>query len=1613
MKKYLVSLWAVLFLLLPGFIIAQRCGTAEYLQWQLQQNPLLQQSFDAVEQHTQQYLSQPHQPGERAVITIPVVVHVVYNTAAQNISDQQIFSQINQLNLDFRKLNTDWTNTPSIFQNLVADYEIEFCLATRDPNGNPTTGIIRRQTSTTSFSTNDNVKYTASGGSDAWPRSSYLNIWVCNLGNSLLGYAQFPGGPAATDGVVITYTAFGTMGTATAPYNKGRTATHEIGHWLNLRHIWGDATCGNDQVNDTPLHNAANYGCPSYPHYSTCTGTPVEMTMNYMDYTNDACMYMFTNGQKARSMALFATGGSRASLLNSQGCLPVNSAPVANFTADKTTSCSGAIQFTDQSTGNPTSWLWNFGDGNTSTQQNPLHTYSTNGTYTVTLTVTNNIGSNTKTQTNYITISKPAAPAVNNGSRCGPGSVTLSSSSSDTIKWYASMNATTPLATGNPFITPSISTTTTYYAEASVSGPTYNVGPANNNIGTGGYLNSSWYTIFNVLKPCTLQSVYVYANGAGNRTFQLQSSDGTVLSSLTVNLPDGGSTVTLNFPLSVGTGYRLGFPSGTTINLYRNNAGAVYPYNDAGGYVSITGNNAGSSTTAYFYYCYNWIIKTPDCVSERTPAIATINPAITLTNPTVNNVTCNGLSNGAATISASGGTPAFTYTWSNGQTTASATNLAAGTYTVTVTDTKNCSATTTASVTQPAAITITPNVVNVSCFGGSNGSSGLNVSGGTPSFNYQWSNGQTTPAATNLTAGTYTVTVTDANSCSATSAVTISQPNAIVVTGNSTDISCHGGNNGTINLTITGGTLPYNYQWSNGSTSANLSGLTAGTYEFTVTDANSCIATFSGTLNEPAALALTTTSNNAGCNQNTGSASVNVAGGVSPYAYWWNNGATSSAISNIGAGTYTVTVTDNNGCTSTASAIVNNAGSLSASISGTNVACFGNATGSASVTISNGTQPITYSWSNGGSASFIINVPAGTYTVTVTDGNGCSSILTKYISQPSELTVSTSSTDAVCGTLTGTAQVSVTGGTPGYVYNWSNGASGTSISNVSSGNYFVTVTDNNACTVSASVTVGNAGLLPVSLSSTPVNCFGNNNGTATVSVTGGTPPFTYLWSNGAQTASATNLAGGTYTVTVSDANGCSATSSATINEPAAINVSVVATNTLCGTANGSVTALVTGGTSGYSYTWNTGATSSSVSGLGAGNYVVTVTDNNNCTATASGIVNATGNLSVNVLSINVTCNGGNNGTATVNVVTGNPPYSYNWSTGSQTNVASNLTAGTYIVTVSDNNLCQQIETIVITEPAPLNIAINKNDIPCGTTNTGSASAIVTGGTPGYNFVWSNGVSGNSVSGLNAGNYSVVVSDVNHCSATATFDINEQPEPVANISASNLLCYGDFSGTAIVAVSGGTPAYSYTWNTGAVTNNINGVPAGNYSVTITDANNCTATAAIVITQPSEIQFATSTVNANEGQNNGAISVSNISGGTPPYSLAWSTGETSTNISGLAPGLYSVTVYDGNGCEKTAFIVVNEISGTGISEAAALSLYFNVYPNPAMNELIISIYNYTGASSLQLKNVLGQAVLNQTMNEPVEKLNVANFAEGIYYLEIRNKNSSAVKQLLISR
>ena len=395
----------------------RNCGTMQHLDEIRERDPGVDNRMDVENLDIKHWISNNTSSSKSMpnLITIPVVVHVIYKNSSQNISDAQIFSQIDILNEDFRMNNSDASSVPSAFAGAAADCEIEFCLAVRDPNGNVTTGITRTYTTTSSFSGYTSMKYSSTGGQDAWNTSDYLNIWVCNLASGLLGFATFPGGNSSTDGVVCDYAYFGNTGTATSPYDLGRTATHEVGHWLNLYHIWGDSYCGNDYVSDTPKHEESNYGCPSYPHASSCSGTGSsgEMFMNYMDYTNDACMFMFSTGQKNRMRATL--NGSRSSLLSSLGCQVVYP-PIILSSTTTNLSCSlandGSINLSAIGGVSPLSYVWSNG----STTQDISNLSS--GYYNV--TVTDAVGQ-TESSTFYISEPSPIiiTYSVNSTSQAG------------------------------------------------------------------------------------------------------------------------------------------------------------------------------------------------------------------------------------------------------------------------------------------------------------------------------------------------------------------------------------------------------------------------------------------------------------------------------------------------------------------------------------------------------------------------------------------------------------------------------------------------------------------------------------------------------------------------------------------------------------------------------------------------------------------------------------------------------------------------------------------------------------------------------------------------------------------------------------------------------------------------------------------------------------------------------------------------------------------------------------------------------------------------------------------------------------------------------------------
>ena len=316
----------------------RKCSTMNVHRRLLSTNPEYVRRRDQIEIQAQRYESGEISSLRTGVTRIPVVVHVVWNTAAQNISEAQIASQIDVLNRDFRRTNSDISITPAPFLSLATDSRVEFVLASQTSSGAPSSGIERRQTSVTSFNDNDDVKSAATGGMDAWPSANYLNIWVCPLGGGLLGYAQCPGGPASTDGVVVQQSAFGTTGTAAAPFNLGRTTTHEIGHWLNLNHIWGDdgtGCAGTDNVADTPNQGGGNTGVPAFPHVSCSNGPNGDMFMNYMDYVDDRAMVMFTAGQVARMQACLDDARNTISIATGASAIRPSSSPVVAWGQDR------------------------------------------------------------------------------------------------------------------------------------------------------------------------------------------------------------------------------------------------------------------------------------------------------------------------------------------------------------------------------------------------------------------------------------------------------------------------------------------------------------------------------------------------------------------------------------------------------------------------------------------------------------------------------------------------------------------------------------------------------------------------------------------------------------------------------------------------------------------------------------------------------------------------------------------------------------------------------------------------------------------------------------------------------------------------------------------------------------------------------------------------------------------------------------------------------------------------------------------------------------------------------------------------------------------------------
>jgi hypothetical protein len=844
------------------------------------------------------------------------------------------------------------------------------------------------------------------------------------------------------------------------------------------------------------------------------------------------------------------------------------------------------------------------------------------------------------------------------------------------------------------------------------------------------------------------------------------------------------------------------------------------------------------------------------------------------------NVNCYNLSNGSISAQAQFGSGPYFYNLNGGawQSGTAFNNLPAGNYTLNVLDSKNCSATSTFTITQPVGISFnTIQTTNASC-GQSNGAFTCNATGGVAPLQYKLNNGSFVNNGTfsGLAAGSYSLTVKDANGCLSTTTVIINtQSGPMLSVLNSTSVSCFNGSDGSISLAASGGVGALQYSINNGLTfqsSGNFTGLAAGTYICVVKDNATCKSYSQVILSQGPELTATAVTNSVSCfSENDGELQIVSTGGTGIHSYSLNgvNYQSSPVFEGLTSGTYTVYTKDVTSCVKSISVLISQPTVLNSTIAITNASCFGSSNGSLSASTTGGVQGYLYSIDgiNFQSQSSFQNLPFGEYVVTTKDGNSCSTIDTVQVSQPTEISAVVNTTNATCSSSNGSIMAVASGGSgSGYVYSMDgvNFTSSGVFSGLSAGTKFVVIKDGSGCknTVSG-VIVSAGGPAIVSSTSQNVSCHGGNDGTITISsVSGGTG--TILYSKDGVTFQASNtfsgLTAGTYNVQVKDANGCISSVSKIITQPNAFLINTTVTNVTCHDAEtGSVVVSASGGAGFFAYSLNGGFTyqsSSTFNNLPSGQYVVTIKDAANCISAKTFIIKQPLAIHAIIGVLNVTCHGANNGQINAYASGGVSPYTYSLNGGQYSSVGQfqNLPGDSfYNVNVKDANGCIVTFVRYLDEPALLALNATKNDVSCAGGNNGMISLNITGGVSPYEYAWSNGETASSIEDLTAGVYAVEVTDHNGCVGTMSFTVNQPAAPLV-VNAVLNPASGDFSqdGSIDITVTGGTPPYNYSWSTGTEIQDLDSLNPGNYTITITDAKGCALATTFTVEKASSVE-----------------------------------------------------------------------------------------------------------------------------------------------------------------
>lgn len=932
------------------------------------------------------------------------------------------------------------------------------------------------------------------------------------------------------------------------------------------------------------------------------------------------------------------------------------------------------------------------------------------------------------------------------------------------------------------------------------------------------------------------------------------------------------------------------------------------------------------------------------CNTEETCLTIIFGECLLTAEPvTISEISCFGANDAQITVNIMNSTPPLNYILDDmiSQAASNFENVGPGMHMIIVEDADACRDTVFFDLVEPQPIMIDTMSTDVTCVGGSDGTLYASASGGVGSFDYLWT---TTPTsfdsvATNQRAGSFTVQVTDENGCRETATATINEPDSIRITFLGDEPSCNGAADGSILTTVTGGAMPYSFEWAHGEFTADIM-VEAGSYVLTVTDANLCTQVGTIDITQPDPGMATAVGMDASChNTLDGSATIDLVG-TGPFSFLWDDPAgqiTQTAL-NLEPGVYNFTLTDEStGCNAVGFVGIGAPSEVMANTSSTRTSCFEGDDGTATVDVAGGVLPYTFQWNDltGQTTQTATNLVAGNYEVIITDGRGCSTTRTADVDSASEIVLSVDSTFASCiENADGSASVFAIGGTGFYTYEWDDDLSQTAslAENLEVGVYTVTVTDSNMCTVAEDIEViaGDPVRIDSIVGTTP-SCFGENDGQLVGFISGGQAPYTYLWNDTNQQFlnPATMLFAGNYILSVTDVNGCTAERAVELREPDLLEISSNVTQIDCfDAANGVIDAVVTGGTFPYEYTVNNQIVNDSIiDNLDVGTYTVVVTDRNDCTVqeiiTIGQPMDA---LSLQVIQRDTACF--DEATNEIEVIVSGGTgtnYDFEWSDPSLPNSANleGLLAQTYFVTVTDENLCTLVDSIEVVEFSEIILEMISRRPTCNNFEDGLVAVnTIDGGATGneienVSYSWEGfpGETTNILENVPGGVwYQVTVTDRQGCTAIGRDSVG-QPDPISfDIAKENVTCNGECDGYIEISnITGVASMPIILWNTGETTARIEDLCAGNYLVTVTDDNGCRAINSININEPDVLMSELIvTNNICAGESEGTI-VAEVTGGTVPYQFEWSNGESGLPfLSDLPDGDYSVTITDANGC-----------------------------------------------------------------------------------------------------